>query len=344
MKTRSLALLLLGLFSILATLGASSTSANAAATWGPWEDADGVLASGVSATNTNAAPYNLPLRYAIATKGGDGRIWTRDYFSTNGWHPWSNSIGLPPVDSNGNRTTNPAEFAPIVGTPAIGSIGCGWSFTTCDSPWTESVVKKLVAVRAADNNLWVNSTEGGNWVGWWKITGGSLTSSPAIAWSPTSSKVNIFVRGADNALYGTTYPSTTGPPTWLRLGGHLLGAPAATSWGPGRVDVFARGGGNQLYTIAFDNGQWYPWGSLGGYLTSDPGVASWGANRLDVFARGNDGSIFTRSWNYNNWTPWGSLGGWVAPDDAPGVASYQHGGLGLFVRGGGDHMYSRFLR
>src|SRR5277367_5830630 len=63
-----------------------------------------------------------------------------------------------------------------------------------------------------------------------------------------------------------------------------------TSWGEGRLDVFAIGTGNTLHHNAFDAdvGQgWSDWKNLVG--PADPrlvGVCSWAANRLDVFGIG----------------------------------------------------------
>jgi len=36
---------------------------------------------------------------------------------------------------------------------------------------------------------------------------------------------------------------------WMDLGGQLTSEPAAVSWGPNRIDVFARGTDNALWHI-----------------------------------------------------------------------------------------------
>jgi hypothetical protein len=64
----------------------------------------------------------------------------------------------------------------------------------------------------------------------------------------------------------------------------LSSDPAAVSWGPNRIDVFARGTDNALKHIYY-NGSWRSWESLGGTLASGPDVSSWGNRRLDIFAR-----------------------------------------------------------
>ena len=60
---------------------------------------------------------------------------------------------------------------------------------------------------------------------------------------------------------------------------------ASSSWGPNRIDTFARGD-DKLWHQAFA-GQWYGWESLGapsGGFTGDPAAVSWSSGRIDVFA------------------------------------------------------------
>jgi hypothetical protein len=51
---------------------------------------------------------------------------------------------------------------------------------------------------------------------------------------------------------------------WESLGGILTSGPDASSWAPGRLDVFVRGRDNALWHKWFDRG-WSHWESLGGY-------------------------------------------------------------------------------
>jgi hypothetical protein len=56
-----------------------------------------------------------------------------------------------------------------------------------------------------DLALWHQGYASGGWSGWESL-GGVLTSSPAAA-SSTSGKIDVFVRGADAALYQREYNS-----------------------------------------------------------------------------------------------------------------------------------------
>jgi len=72
--------------------------------------------------------------------------------------------------------------------------------------------------------------------------------------------------------------------------------------------VFARGGDNGLWHLAWNGSAWSGWQSLGGILTSGPGVSSCNYGHLDVFAVGAGGTVFQRSFNGAAWGVWKDLG------------------------------------
>jgi hypothetical protein len=51
--------------------------------------------------------------------------------------------------------------------------------------------------------LYHKSYTGSTWSGWENL-GGKLTSSPAAATAPGSSRIDVFVRGGDNGLWQNT--------------------------------------------------------------------------------------------------------------------------------------------
>ena len=52
---------------------------------------------------------------------------------------------------------------------------------------------------------------------------------------------------------------------WESQGGVLTSGPAASSWAPGRLDVFARGTDSALWHKWYESG-WSEWEALGGTL------------------------------------------------------------------------------
>jgi len=73
------------------------------------------------------------------------------------------------------------------------------------------------------------------------------------------------------AWMGNHWHPSTG---WQPLGGEFGTAPAAVSWGPNRLDVFAVGGDEQMYQKTWDGSQWQPsvadWQPLGGQFVQMP--------------------------------------------------------------------------
>lgn len=112
--------------------------------------------------------------------------------------------------------------------------------------------------------------------------------------------------GANNQRWKVTLASPAETSPWTALGGGLLGSPSITSWGPGRIDIFARGLDNAIYQIGYE-GKWSGWLGHGGGLLNDPAASAQQPNRLDVMARGTSGGVFQIYWN-GSWSSWVSLG------------------------------------
>ena len=134
------------------------------------------------------------------------------------------------------------------------------------------------------------TSSSGGW-GWSKI-GGQLASGtgPAVcAQDPTS--LDVFMQGADHALWHEQYQSASGWSAWGSLGGYLTSSPAAVSPASGVIDVFVRGSNGALWQRTY-NGGWSRWENLGGKLTSSPTALSRSSGTIDVFVRGRDGTLW----------------------------------------------------
>ncbi|MGK3985906.1 hypothetical protein WME99_22855 [Sorangium sp. So ce136] len=171
----------------------------------------------------------------------------------------------------------------------------------------------------------------------WESLGGTLTSSPAVS-SWGSGRLDVFARGADNALWHKWFQGSWSG--WESLGGSITSDPAAVSWSNGRIDVFARGTDNSLQHKWFQGG-WSTWESLGGTLTSGPAVSSWGSGRLDVFARGTDNSLQHKSFQ-SSWSAWESLGGSLTSD--PAAVSWSNGRIDVFARGTDNGLTHKYFQ
>ncbi len=95
--------------------------------------------------------------------------------------------------------------------------------------------------------------------------------------------------------------------------------PAAASWGPDRVDLFARGTDNRLWQSYWTGPAWTGWIQPPGTETGDAGIRAGGQPmggtariQLSVFVRGSDGHLYQTTWGDGAWAGWVGVG---APSD-----------------------------
>jgi len=186
-----------------------------------------------------------------------------------------------------------------------------------------------------------SSTSVSGW-GAWSNLGGVLASGtgPAVC-AQDANSLDVFVAGADNALWWRHYQSGSGWSGWESLGGVLTSSPAAASSTSGKIDVFVRGADAALYQREYSNGGWQSWTSLGGiiYPRTGPAASSWGSGRLDVFVEGMDLALWHQGYASGGWSGWESLGGVLT--SSPAAASSTSGKIDVFVRGADAALYQR---
>jgi hypothetical protein len=126
----------------------------------------------------------------------------------------------------------------------------------------------------------------------------------------------------------------------------LTGGPAATSWGTGRLDVFAAGQSqHEIWHLTYDNQHWHDWNAPGwGVVGEEPAAVSWGPGRIDVAGRGGsllthiacgsvDGCTDGNAWTEDNF---GLL------QSQPGLSSGRPTWLDVFINNGGYLAYNFF--
>ena len=179
--------------------------------------------------------------------------------------------------------------------------------------------------------------------GWSAIStlGGMTSSSPAVV-APADKRLEVYVRGGDNAVWYRRYDGT-GWSSWTYLAGKTYVSPAAAARrGTSIVDVFVRGTDNAIYQRYRNGNTWSSgWGSIGappGGATSAPAAVSNSQGRIDVFVRGADATIWRRRWT-TSWSAWTSISGLVT--SAPAVTSRGTNRLDLFVRGVDGQIHRR---
>jgi hypothetical protein len=133
-------------------------------------------------------------------------------------------------------------------------------------------------------------------------------SAVAVAFDSTGAGF-AFYRGEDHAVYMRTFSGARHWSAQSRLGGHIVGEPAAAV-ARTTVVVAARGTDNTLRLRMMHNGTWGPWTSWGGTLSASPAVTGTSLGRIDVFIRGADHALWVRTLAPGQpLTKWKRLGG-----------------------------------
>jgi hypothetical protein len=181
---------------------------------------------------------------------------------------------------------------------------------------------------------------------------GDGTYTTTITASRTADTETITATAIKAGKTGTaTLTETPVPPTWSGWTGLAPppvglatppSAPTVSSWGPGRLDLFAQGKDNNLWHRWTTDGgsSWSAWENLGappGGVVDSPGAVSWGINRVDVFVRGSDNALWHKWWDGASWNGWERLGGVLT--SAPAVSSWASGRLDVFVKGSDDALW-----
>ncbi|WP_347302714.1 C1 family peptidase [Croceibacterium sp. TMG7-5b_MA50] len=123
---------------------------------------------------------------------------------------------------------------------------------------------------------------------------------------------------------------------WEGLGGQITSRPQAVSWGPNRIDVFARGLDSAVHHKWWDGSGWRGWESMGGLIHGAPAVSSWASGRLDVFGVGTDHRLHHK-WYQGGWSGWESLGGFLTSE--PAAVSWGRDRIDVFARGGDNALW-----
>jgi hypothetical protein len=138
---------------------------------------------------------------------------------------------------------------------------------------------------------------GATWTAWWPLLSGNF-STGLVGLSRDGSLIDIF-GSSQGTLTRDAWDGQNWNPAPLQQGNSILGAPSVVSWGPRRMDVFARGTDQGLYTKSWDGTTWYDYFAInrGVQFTGNPSAVSRSSNSIDVFVRGTDGKLYTTSWD-----------------------------------------------
>lgn len=201
-----------------------------------------------------------------------------------------------------------------------------------------------VVVRGIDNMIIYmekGPVGGFNMVGLYTPPGGA-TSAPAIVES-AQGRIDIFVRGADNALWHRWRENGVWN-WWVSRGGVLTSGPDAigtTSMvGTLEIKVVVRGADNGLYMLTYrpTSSRWESLGQAPGGAAGDPSIARWGIDFFELVTRSMSADkVYSNSFMRGAWRGWQDMG--MNIYDSPATSgTYQ---ATTYVRGKDNQLYRR---
>lgn len=208
-------------------------------TWaGWWPVGEGRFLPGTPIASVSRGEGRLDL---FAT-GLDGRVWSAAYgpgedgdWGWSGWFPVLGEIFVPgtPVAAISRRGDQIDLFA----------------------------VNLNGEVRTA---AWSPDANAGEWGGWWRVTetnGSFMPGTPISVVARTEGQLDVFAIGFDGRVWSAAWgPQTQGKwAGWWSIGDATFSRGtviAATSCGANRIDLFMRGFDGNVWSHAWDGGEW----------------------------------------------------------------------------------------
>jgi hypothetical protein len=175
--------------------------------------------------------------------------------------------------------------------------------------------------------------------------GGFLGAPATVSRSPGI--CNVYVRGADNALWQKPFLNGQWGSGFTRHndGGVLSSPPACGSMGPNHEHVFVRGTDGQVWQkwwfAASGWSQWVPHGAPPGGFRGGPAIISRNGSVCNIYVWGNDNGLWQRAFYNNQWFAWAKHPDGVLTS-VPGLASQGPNHEEVFVRGTDGQVFHKW--
>jgi hypothetical protein len=208
--------------------------------------------------------------------------------------------------------------------------------------------------RGTDNALWHRWWDLGKPWTCWQSLRGDLASAPAAA-SHDPQVVHLNALGPDGRIKDRSFSNVGmlngGWSLWSDLGRQqFTSAPAAASWGPGHLEVFALDQDQKIQHkwYRFGGGGWTDWFGFTGEqrFQGAPAAAAYAPGRLHLFARGTDNKLYQR-WLTGRvpgeWSEWVSMGD-KQFTSSPGAVSWGPTHLEVFAVGEDQKVWHNWYR
>ncbi len=190
----------------------------------------------------------------------------------------------------------------------------------------------------------------GSWSAWQSLghpSSTNLVGTPsATSWAP--GRVDVYCKGADNAVYRDYWTASTGWSGWIVQGGNIIGDPASVAWAPNNLDAYVVGTDDQIWHQYWNGSSFIPsqttWQQDLPEITTTNGVAvsSWGFGRQDIFV--NTGSAIAHNWYNYDWNANGETLPTlpVTPVSAPSAVSWGLDRIDVVILGSDGKCYHTY--
>ncbi len=292
--------------------------------WHGWDNpGGGVPASGLTFATAFATCSWTNNRVDIFGIGSDGQLYHNDWDHGSGWlSPWQllslptgvTPAGGPGASANALQPNRLDDY--IIGT---------------------------------DGNCYHQDYQSG-WSAWQSLShpaGTTLVGTPsATSWAP--GRVDVYCKGADNAIYRDYWTAATGWAGWIAQGGTTIADPASFTWAANSLDAYTVGTDDQIWHQYWTGSTFIPsattWQQDLPEITTTNGVAvsTWGIGRQDMFV--NTGSAIAHNWYNYGWNPaWTeTLTPPVAPVSAPSAVSWGLDRIDVVILGSDGKCYHTY--
>lgn len=256
-------------------------------------------------------------------------------------HQSAPTRSLAPLKRLGSNGPLPALSAVVSGGPDLLDM-----FATTENPFVPS-------------QIYGAGWNGAAWSQWETVGGADTATAPVyVTYGQNSLAVFSEYQGQLQEVSGAgAFPNWVHSATDLHLpfATSIMSGPGATSWGGGRLDVFAWSftrfsrylyWQNLLHEWSTDGGASWQYETLptfSGFISGlAPVVVSRGANDLTVLAFGTNDSLSALTWNGSSWGNWQSLGGYL-PSQRIAAQPLAGNQLHVFGVGGNASLYDDTL-
>lgn len=279
-------------------------------TWSNWNDVGGNIISAPSVAS------RAPERMLVVARGRQNQIVGRPWTEGNSWDNWGEYGGrhtyYPTIISSkpsgysiytvgGGQTTYRRIFSGnqwFDWTPTNEGTRVWGGVAAVSVGGTDANEGRIDLFGLNDTNNIIQATYPGGSSKWgpYSSRGGTMQGRmDAASWAP--GRVDLVARGASsNKLWHRVLAGNTWG-NWREIHPKVISGPAVCTWGPDRLDVFAKGNDHNLIH-SFWNGQaWSEWFDLGVFGTDDaPAAVSRTRGNIELFARGRDNKLWHRTY------------------------------------------------